>query len=300
LTAIGEVPSIAAALIRDPWFERSVSRAISAMTKSPRKLAFVTAATDHGTMIVNRFDRYLINETDGYGVGLQLLEKAFYDPDEVSLLLQVLDLRRRCYGDGVVAIDCGANVGVHTLEWAKHMSSWGAVLAIEAQERIFYALAGNIAINNCFNARAINAAASNQTGTMKIPVPNYSTNGSFGSLELRIRDGTEFIGQPIDYSPDKMIDVPTVSIDSLNLARIDVIKIDVEGMELEALAGGAKCIASCHPILLIESVKTDKKALRAWLENLGYLAIEVGMNILAVHNADKSLAELKLKKSEAA
>ncbi|MGA8320591.1 MAG: hypothetical protein WB774_07170 [Xanthobacteraceae bacterium] len=38
-------------------------------------------------------------------------------------------------------------------------------MAFEAQERIYYALAGNIAINNCFNARAINAAVSNRSGS---------------------------------------------------------------------------------------------------------------------------------------
>lgn len=104
-----------------------------------------------------------------------------------SLLLLVLDLRRQCYGDGVVAIDCGANCGVHTVEWAKHMTGWGVVVAIEAQERLYYALAGNIAVNNCFNARAIHAAASNTCGTMKMPVPNYLNPGSFGSLELKKR-----------------------------------------------------------------------------------------------------------------
>ena len=95
-------------------------------------------------------------------------------------MLMVLDLRRKHYGDGVVAVDCGANLGVHTVEWAKHMTGWGVVLAIEAQERIYYALAGNIAINNCFNARAIHAAVSNRPGTMKMPKPNY-----FAQCKLR-------------------------------------------------------------------------------------------------------------------
>ena len=187
------------------------------MAKPSRKLAFVTAATDHGTFIVNRFDQMIVDGNAGYGVGLQLLENAHYDPDEVNLLLRALDLRRQCYGDGVMAIDCGANVGVHTIEWAKHMTAWGAVLAIEAQERIYYALTGNIAINNCFNARAIYAAVSDRDGTMKIPVPNYFAAASFGSLELKQRDGAEFIGQAIDYSESKMVEVPTVSLDSLNL-----------------------------------------------------------------------------------
>jgi FkbM family methyltransferase len=270
------------------------------MPKPPRKLAFITAATDHGTLIVNRFDQFIPQPDMGCGVGLQLLENGCYDPAEVNLMLEVLDLRRRCYGDGVVAIDCGANVGVHTIEWARHMTGWGAVLAIEAQERIFYALAGNIAINNCFNARALNAAITSRPGTMKIPVPNYSVTGSFGSLELKRRDQAEFIGQPIDYAEDKMVGVQAVSLDSLNLARIDLIKIDVEGMELEVLAGGANCIANLHPILLIETIKSDKGALRAWLENVGYMPIDAGINFLAIHKADKDLALMKSKRTTTA
>jgi FkbM family methyltransferase len=276
-----------------------VSPAEPIMPNPPRKLAFITAATDHGTMIVNRFDQVLVQPNVGFGVGLQLLENASYDPSEVSLMLEVLDLRRRCYGDGVVAVDCGANIGVHTIEWAKHMTGWGEVMAIEAQERIYYALAGNIAINNCFNARAINAAVSSQPGTMKIPVPNYFAHGSFGSLELKKREQTEYIGQPIDYSENKMVDVPMLSIDSLKLSRADLIKIDVEGMEMEALAGGANTIDTLHPMLLIEMVKSDKDAMRAWLEQRGYMAIPAGMNFLAVHHEDKGLALIKINKTAA-
>src|SRR5215467_1719103 len=101
-----------------------------------RKLAFVVAATNHGTMIVNRFDYRMIGPDKGYGVGHQLLETASFDPGEVDVLLRLLGWRRRYFGDGVLAVDCGANVGVHTIEWAKRMTGWGSVVAIEAQERI--------------------------------------------------------------------------------------------------------------------------------------------------------------------
>jgi len=267
------------------------------MPKLPRKIAFVVSATDHGTLIVNRFDQHIVATGEGYGVGFQLLETAAYDPLEVDLVLKLLDLRRQHYGDGAVAVDCGANIGVHAVEWARHMSGWGAVLAFEAQERIYYALAGNIAINNCFNARAIHAAVAASPGTMKIPKPNYLAAASFGSLELRQRENTEFIGQPIDYSESRMVDVQTVALDSFAFPRLDLIKIDVEGMELEVLAGGAKCVAAHRPILLVEMVKSDKDKLRAWLESADYSVIETGMNFLALHKADKCSAHVGMAPS---
>jgi FkbM family methyltransferase len=263
------------------------------MPNPPRKLAFVLAASEHGTMIVNRFDYRMVDERRGFGVGFQLLENAAYDASEVDTALDLLTLRRQYFGDGVTAIDCGANIGVHTVEWAKRMTGWGQVVAIEAQERVFYALAGNIAINNCFNARALHAAVAAKTGIMRIPTPDYLKPGSFGSLELRPRQGVEFIGQPIDYSDRLAVDVTTVTIDSLDLARIDLIKIDVEGMELEALEGGKASIARSHPILIVEAVKSDKAKLRGFLEQLGYRLFEIGMNLLAVHDSDKTLTHVK-------
>ena len=268
--------------------------AANPMPNPPRKVAFVISATDHGTLIVNRFDQHTVKSGQGYGVGFQLLDTAAYDAPEVDLLLKLLDLRRHHYGDGAVAVDCGANIGVHTIEWAKHMTGWGAVLAFEAQERVYYALAGNIAINNCFNARAIHAAVASQPGTMKMPKPNYFAPASFGSLELRKREGAEFIGQAIDYSEANMVDVQTVALDSFNFPRLDLLKIDVEGMEPEALQGAAKCIAAHRPVLFVEMVKTDKGKLRAWLEGAGYVLFEAGMSFLAVHNSDKCLGDLTM------
>jgi len=263
------------------------------MTHPPRKLAFVLAATDHGTMIVNRFDELRLADNSGFGVGYQLFETASYDQSDVTMLLTVLDLRRRYHGDGVVAVDCGANIGVHTVEWAKHMTSWGVVVAIEAQERIYYALAGNLAINNCFNARAIHAAVTSAPGSMKIPNPNYLAPASFGSLELKKRAEPEFIGQDIDYSEGKLIDVRAISLDAFNFPRLDLIKIDVEGMELEALAGAAKCIETHRPILLIEAIKVDADKLRAWLEALNYSVLGSGLNVLAIHKDDACLAHVE-------
>ena len=101
-----------------------------------RPVAFVLASTDHGSMRVNRYDYRSVNN-NCFGVGFQLLNKSSFDHNEVNLLLKLLDLRKQHFGNGVVAIDCGATIGVHTIEWAKFMYGWGEVITIEEQEKIF-------------------------------------------------------------------------------------------------------------------------------------------------------------------
>jgi FkbM family methyltransferase len=262
------------------------------MPREGRKLAFVLASTNQGTMIVNRLDYRMIDANRGYGVGFQLLETGSYDHGEVNMVLELLARRRKYYGDGVVAIDCGANIGIHTVEWAAAMTGWGSVLAIEAQERIYYALAGNIAINNCFNAIAVHGAVSSESGILTIPNPDYLVPASFGSLELRQGSRNEFIGQRIDYT-ENTATIRKLALDEFNLPRLDLIKIDIEGMELEALEGAKETIKSSHPMMLIEKLKTDAGQLRQVLTDYGYEMFEVGINLLAIHSSDKALPEIK-------
>jgi FkbM family methyltransferase len=269
------------------------------MLQPARKLAFVLASSNHGAMIVNRLDYRTDNTGRGDGVGFKILDQGAYDAIEVELAVKLLMLRREFHGNGVVGVDCGANIGVHTIEWANAMNGWGEVIAIEAQERLYYALAGNIALNNCFNAIAMHAAVSSESGVMKMPAPNYLTASSFGSLELRPSATTEFIGQAIDYSDDKMVPVQRITLDSLNLSRVDLIKIDIEGMEMEALEGARQLIEKCHPILLIEQIKAVRERLRAWIQERGYEVIDAGINVLAVHRSDPTLKELQAKMAEA-
>jgi FkbM family methyltransferase len=261
-----------------------------------RPIAWVLVASNHGTLLVNRHDYHEVGNS-GYGVGYQLLNTSAFDAPEVSTARTLLSLRRRHHGDGVVAVDCGANIGVHSVEWARHMDGWGEVIAIEAQERIFYALAGNISINNCSNARALWAAVGAESGVIAVPQPDYHRSGSFGSLEIRQHERTEFIGQKVSYADEDMRETRLLRIDELALPRLDLIKIDIEGMEMEALQGAAHTIARHRPMLIIEKIKSDEAALRALLEAAGYRCLPFGINILAVHEQDAALASINLKKA---
>jgi FkbM family methyltransferase len=264
------------------------------MTKNLRPIAFVIASTNHGSMLVNRYDYCLIENGGGYGVGYQLLNTSAFDPYEINFAVQLLISREKHFGKGVVAIDCGANIGVHTIEWAQAMYGWGEVIAFEAQERIYYALAGNIALNNCFNAKAIFAAVGLKGGEILVPMPNYFSPSSFGSLEIRKKSNTEFIGQDIDYSEENCVKTKMVSIDQLNLKRLDFIKIDIEGMEMEALIGAEKSINKFKPQLIIEKIKSSENEIREFVEKYGYQIFPLGINLVAVHKDDPASKQIKV------
>ncbi|MGE4242194.1 FkbM family methyltransferase [Ramlibacter sp.] len=264
------------------------------MALPSRPIAFVLASSNHGTMILNRND-VAGPEHARIGVGWQILSRSAFDPQEVDLAHVLLDWRRRSFGDGVVAIDGGANIGVHTIEWARHMHGWGRVLAFEAQELVFYALAGNIAINNCMNARARWAALGERPGEIAIPQPDYHRAASFGSLELKERANNERIGQAISYQAGDMVKTPMTSVDALALDRLDFFKLDVESMELEVLRGARETLARHRPILLVEVIKSDANALQAFARELGYATWVLGMNMLAVHASDPLTQDIRVE-----
>lgn len=259
---------------------------------NPRAAAFALLSTEHGTLIVNVNDRCTVSGGGEFGVGSQLLRNSCFDPDQASTLKGLVGLRRHYFGDGVLAIDCGANVGVFTIELARHMKGWGGVISFEAQEFIYYALTGNIAINNCFNARAILAAVGDGDGSMKIPVLDYTTAASFGSLELK-PSANEYIGQQVDYSAASMVNVRLMKLDSLRLSRLDLLKIDIEGMEIEALNGAAETISSKKPICYVEVLKSDAMRINAFFAERGYRAFPVGPDCLYAHESDPCIKHIE-------
>lgn len=264
------------------------------MLNIPRPAPFVLVSSNHGTLIINRNDYRMTDAKNGYGVGFQIMQNSCFDQPEVDFALELLRLRQAHFGAGVVAIDCGANIGVHTVEWARLMHGWGQVYSFEAQEKIFYALAGNIAINNCLNVTARHAAVGARCGVIRVPEPNYLIPSSFGSFELKRSENTEFIGQAIDYANPQR-DVELVSIDSLELKRLDFLKIDVEGMEIDVLDGATAALETYKPQMLIETIKSDKDEIAQRLGASGYQTYSVGINILAVHSTDPVAKHLEIE-----
>jgi len=238
-----------------------------------KKIGFVVASTSQGTFILNRFDSLTWQFSDAKpdasvniaGISAYLLENSSYDEQEAQLCCQVLDLRRRHHGDDVIALDVGANIGVFTVIWARHMAGWGRVIGIEAQERMYYALCGNIALNNCWNAQALRVAISDEAGSIRFNEPDYRSQGSFGALELK----NNFMpGQELDPSRETM--VQAITIDSLRLFRLDFLKLDIQSMEGVALRGAAETIKRFRPVISIEVCLDREGSIRGLLEEFGY------------------------------
>jgi hypothetical protein len=70
--------------------------------------------------------------------------------------------------------------------------------------------------------------------------------------------------------PDPAGEVPVVLLDSLPLGKVDFIKIDAEGMEMQVLAGAATIIAAQHPVLYVEVVDEGIGEFMAWVDRNGY------------------------------
>ena len=70
-------------------------------------------------------------------------------------------------------------------------------------------------------------------------------------------------------------------------------------MEAEALEGAKETLQRCKPILFIETIKSDKAAISQSLRSAGYVVMPNGMNVLAIHETDPTLENVKVEKEAA-
>jgi len=182
----------------------------------------------HGPMAYHVGDTYIGRAFDLYGE---------YAEAEAVFLAQLLK-------PGMAALDIGANIGALSIFMANAVGPRGAVLAMEPQRQVFQLLCANVALNALGNVYTYHAAAGVSEGTILVPRVDYAKGGNFGGVSLI---GTEK-GEP----------VPCRTIDGLALGRCDLIKIDVEGMENEVVAGAAATIGRFRPTIYLENDRRDR------------------------------------------
>jgi FkbM family methyltransferase len=137
--------------------------------------------------------------------------------------------------DSIIA-DVGANQGVYSL-WLAGLASKGRVYAFEPDPELFRCLEGNTTKNQLSNLLPIQAAASNQPGTLSFAVNRLNRGDNRVTAQA---------GEDAD-----IMEVRAVRLDdAISDLRLDVLKIDVQGFEIEVLLG-AQEILRANPNLTI-------------------------------------------------
>ena len=195
----------------------------------------------HGAMLYLLTDQYVGQSLDRYGE---------FSEGEVDLFRQVVR-------PGATVVEIGANLGTHTVFLATAVGPGGTLHAFEPQRVIFQILCANVAMNALSNVYAYHAAVGRQPGTIIVPRLDYAAGNNFGGLSLEnCHEGER---------------VPLMTVDSLGLSRCDFIKIDVEGMEGEVIAGATQTIRQFRPLLYVENDREEKSAaLIQQILDLGY------------------------------
>lgn len=145
-----------------------------------------------------------------------------------------------------VVVDVGAFIGSHTVCFS-HLANQGKVFAFEPCSKPYQALCKTLEINHMDNVNLFKSAVTNKNGNDEI----------IGSTH----DGDSFVKRIRCSKKSREEEtVTTLTIDSLNLERCDLIKIDVEGCEWEVLEGAQTTIETHRPVIFFETFRKAEKA----------------------------------------
>lgn len=196
-----------------------------------------------GPMLYNKYDLYIGGSLQKYG------EFSIAEQEVFSQLVR----------PGGLVVEVGANIGAHTIHLSGLVGAEGEVHAFEPQRIVFQALCANLALNQCANVHARQAAVGDETGTCTVPVIDPTTRTNFGGVSLR---GVNF-GEL----------VPLLTLDSLDLPACHLLKVDVEGAEVEVLKGAEQLLATYRPMMYLENDRADRsEELLTLVERLDYRA----------------------------
>lgn len=197
--------------------------------------------------------------------------------------------------EGAVAVDVGAHYGDYALVLATLVGRAGSVLALEPSRSARRVLADNVHLNDAAQILIEPFAAGAVSETAELhhhPDPSRASLGEMGPA------GTG--SEPVEVRTLDEI------LDRHGIVRLDFVKIDVEGAELDVLVGARRSIERFRPVIMFEyqelaAERLGHDPLDAWryLESLGYsiraldradrlvpatVGTDLGPNFLAIHD----------------
>jgi len=169
-----------------------------------------------------------------------------YDPQEIDVLLRLTT-------PGGAFVDIGANVGAVSVPLASHVGREGVVYSFEPFRQVFQYLNANVAANGLDNVHTFQSALSDEHAAplVHVPAPTLTHGMNVGMYGVFKQESIE-PNDPSSSPRDRLEDVTVRTLDSFQLPRADVIKIDVEGHAPRVLAGGIQTVERHRPILWFE------------------------------------------------
>lgn len=202
-------------------------------------------------------------------IGKSLVDFSVYD-------LALTETLWRLVSPGCKAADIGANIGYFSLVLAHRAGPYGAIHCFEPHPML--QKKWQMHLRKWNQCTLYPMALSSQDGEMDLYIPqNFDKNEGIASLEKQ--------------DNAKVIKVPVQTLDRVLAGKkIDLIKIDVEGHELEALKGAAKTLATVEYVVF-EDFQRSKSSVIDYLRKLGF-------KVFRLHKGFSQVRLLEVEKSD--
>jgi len=178
---------------------------------------------------------------------------------------------------GDTVIDVGANVGMFTIKASLSVGEKGKVIAIEPVEENFRVLRRNIEYHRCDNVILLNKACGNRKGKSIMLISLLS-----GTHQLKsVGKDPEFFKKEVEVDTDTLDNI----CKEIGISRIDFLKIDVEGAEMDVLKGAEESLNFTRNIAMELHYDGEGEEVKKFLEERGFTVKISGNMLYAMNNS---------------
>ena len=205
--------------------------------------------SDNNKVCFNYQNTFIKFELTGKNIGVEIDHSSgkFYELSELEFMARNVRVKNP------VIVDVGANTGNHLVYFAKVMTA-AKVIPIEFHPGSIELLKRNILLN--------------QLDNVDLSKLGYAVGSTSGKSTLVEHPARDFCLNEVVASEIGQIQI--LPLDELLQEPIDLIKIDVEGLEIEVLEGAKLILLKYQPDIMIEVRNRNKKHLIEFIEKNNY------------------------------